>query len=62
MQRAEDGGHHAPPQVDPNYTIILGSHGNRCLKIERNGILCCMVRAVQARHYTATLSLRRYTT
>ncbi len=44
MQRAaEDGQHQALLQVDPNYTVILGSHGNRCLKIERNGNLCCMV-------------------
>lgn len=45
MQRAAEDGHPAPAplQVDPNYTVILGSHGNRCLKIERNGSLCCMV-------------------
>ncbi|KDD75170.1 hypothetical protein H632_c829p0, partial [Helicosporidium sp. ATCC 50920] len=28
--------------VESNYTIILGSHRNSCLKIEKNGELCCM--------------------
>lgn len=44
MQRAGNVDLGAPElQVDPNYTVILGSHGNRCLKIEKNGSLCCMV-------------------
>ena len=30
--------------VESNYTIILGSHRNTCLKIERDGELCCQVR------------------
>lgn len=30
--------------VEQNYTIILGSHRNSCLKFEKDGELCCMVR------------------
>lgn len=29
--------------VEQNYTIILGSHRNSCLKFEKDGELCCMV-------------------
>lgn len=30
--------------VERNYTVILGSHRNSCLKFEKDGELCCMVR------------------
>jgi hypothetical protein len=29
--------------VEQNYTVILGSHRNSCLKFEKDGELCCMV-------------------
>lgn len=33
--------------AEPNYTVILGSHRNSCLKIEKNGTtvrqVCCIV-------------------
>ncbi|KAK2079086.1 hypothetical protein QBZ16_002776 [Prototheca wickerhamii] len=31
---------------ESNYTVILGSHRNSCLKIEKNGALCSMARDV----------------
>jgi hypothetical protein len=30
---------------DSGYTVILGSHRNRCLKIERDGQTCAQVRS-----------------
>lgn len=36
------GGRNSP--VEQNYTVILGSHRNSCLKFEKDGELCCMVR------------------
>lgn len=39
--------------VESNYTIILGSHRNSCLKIEKNGELCCMVRRGSVVHSQA---------
>ncbi|KAL4859062.1 BTB/POZ domain-containing protein [Chlorella vulgaris] len=39
-------GQQAPAQgspVEQNYTVILGSHRNSCLKFEKDGELCCMV-------------------
>jgi len=42
--------HALPPpvmtMVEPNYTVILGSHRNSCLKIEKNGVTQAMVRGV----------------
>ncbi len=32
-----------PSPVEQNYTVILGSHRNSCLKFEKDGELCCMV-------------------
>lgn len=29
--------------VEQNYTVILGSHRNSCLKFEKNGVTQCMV-------------------
>ena len=37
--------------VESNYTIILGSHRNTCLKIERDGELCCQVRSRELRSH-----------
>lgn len=34
--------------VEDNYTVILGSHRNSCLKFEKNGHTCCMVDNVVA--------------
>eukprot|EP00887_Chlorella_sp_A99_P006709 scaffold3.g6709.t1 len=34
--------------VERNYTVILGSHRNSCLKFERDGELCCSVTDVPA--------------
>lgn len=34
----------ASSPVEQNYTVILGSHRNSCLKFEKDGELCCMVR------------------
>ncbi len=46
-QRAERGGVAAPSgrtsPAERNYTVILGSHRNSCLKFEKDGELCCMV-------------------
>lgn len=41
--RPEEGAGRASP-VESNYTIILGSHRNSCLKFEKDGEICCMVR------------------
>lgn len=38
---AAAGGRGSP--VEQNYTVILGSHRNSCLKFEKDGELCCMV-------------------
>jgi hypothetical protein len=45
---------HGPPHgaadtaaaVEPNYTVILGSHRNSCLKFEKNSATTCSVRGV----------------
>ena len=29
--------------IESNYTVILGSHRNSCLKFEKDGEICCMV-------------------
>lgn len=34
------------PKVEPNYTVIMGSHRNSCLKFEKNGTTTCTVRGV----------------
>ena len=38
---AEGNGRTSP--VESNYTVILGSHRNSCLKFEKDGEICCMV-------------------
>ncbi len=38
---ASSSGRSSP--VERNYTVILGSHRNKCLKFEKDGELCCMV-------------------
>lgn len=37
----------ASSPVEQNYTVILGSHRNSCMKFEKDGELCCMVRSVR---------------
>ena len=55
LQRA-DGLHGAHAQgvaaaaqsaVEPNYTVIFGSHRNSCLKFEKNGSTLTMVRSME---------------
>lgn len=41
QQPASSSGRSSP--VERNYTVILGSHRNKCLKFEKDGELCCMV-------------------
>jgi hypothetical protein len=41
--RPVDDGRSSP--VESNYTVILGSHRNSCLKFEKDGEICCMVGA-----------------
>uniref|UniRef100_A0A1D2AD73 BACK domain-containing protein n=2 Tax=Auxenochlorella protothecoides TaxID=3075 RepID=A0A1D2AD73_AUXPR len=36
----------AGSNLESNYTVILGSHRNSCLKIEKDGVLCCSVNDV----------------
>lgn len=38
----------APPEVEENYTVILGSHRNSCLKFEKNGETKDLVRGGRA--------------
>ncbi|GAX79048.1 hypothetical protein CEUSTIGMA_g6488.t1 [Chlamydomonas eustigma] len=37
---------HMQRAVEPNYTVIFGSHRNSCLKVEKNGVTRAMVRDV----------------
>ncbi|KAF5828541.1 hypothetical protein DUNSADRAFT_17460 [Dunaliella salina] len=42
--------------VEPNYTIILGSHRNSCLKVEKNGVTRAMVQGPGSRISSRTFS------
>ena len=44
----------APPPVEANYTVILGSHRNSCLKIEKDGELCHMASNIPGSKLSAT--------
>jgi hypothetical protein len=44
--------------VESNYTIILGSHRNSCLKFERDGELCCTVSGVPGAKLSCTTFAR----
>lgn len=43
QQPSHAAAHNVHTTVEPNYTIILGSHRNSCLKFEKNGVTKAMV-------------------